>query len=240
MGYANIFGRAKFTDDESHWLSVSDLMAGLMMIFLFISVSYMRHVEVERDKIIEVLETYDKTENAIHSALQEEFKEDFKKWNAELNNLNITFKAPEVLFDQSSSRLKAEFKLIMDDFFPRYVDILNRFHNEIQEVRIEGHTSSEWTSSVSAEIAYFNNMELSQGRTRAVLEYGHSIPGMQYYDWLKGKISAVGMSSSKIIRHQDGEEDRVASRRVEFNILTNFQSLVIDQIKALQIKDLSP
>lgn len=39
------------SDSGEHWMSVSDLMAGLMMVFLFISVALMRDAMVERDKI---------------------------------------------------------------------------------------------------------------------------------------------------------------------------------------------
>ena len=40
-----LFGRgsAAGSEDEHHWLSVSDLMAGLMMVFLLISIALMQH-----------------------------------------------------------------------------------------------------------------------------------------------------------------------------------------------------
>ena len=44
----------KAHDAAEHWISVSDLMSGLMMVFLFISVAFMRHVMIERDKIKQV------------------------------------------------------------------------------------------------------------------------------------------------------------------------------------------
>ena len=40
--------------DSEHWVSMSDLMAGLMMVFLFISVAYMHYVRIEKEKIKEV------------------------------------------------------------------------------------------------------------------------------------------------------------------------------------------
>ena len=41
------FGKIKEKrNDEDHWLSVSDLMAGLMIVFLFISVVNMKQYEV--------------------------------------------------------------------------------------------------------------------------------------------------------------------------------------------------
>ena len=39
------------------------------------------------------------------------------------------------------------------------------------EIRIEGHTSSEWFDQSTGNEAYLNNMELSQNRARNVLDY---------------------------------------------------------------------
>ncbi|MFW1170191.1 OmpA family protein, partial [Vibrio parahaemolyticus] len=42
-----LFGKTKsMGDGGEHWMSVSDLMAGLMMVFLFISVALMRDAMV--------------------------------------------------------------------------------------------------------------------------------------------------------------------------------------------------
>lgn len=61
------FGKSRHRtgDGGEHWMSVSDLMAGLMMVFLFISVALMRDAMNERDKIKEVAVTYEKTQEAI-------------------------------------------------------------------------------------------------------------------------------------------------------------------------------
>jgi hypothetical protein len=37
------------SDDGEHWLSVSDMMSGLMVIFLFIAISYMMQVQEEKN-----------------------------------------------------------------------------------------------------------------------------------------------------------------------------------------------
>lgn len=49
MSLSSVFGRETGAADESgHWMSVSDLMSGLMIVFLFIAVVFMRHVESTR------------------------------------------------------------------------------------------------------------------------------------------------------------------------------------------------
>lgn len=210
--------------EETHWLSVSDLMAGLTMVFLFISIALMRDAFMERDKIKEIAVAYQENQVSIYNALNDEFKEDLKEWDAAIDEetLTFTFKSPEVLFKTGEMELSQTYKILLDDFFPRYLEALKPFQPSINEVRIEGHTSSVWNRYVTPQEAYFNNMALSQGRTRAVLDYVYQLQSSApYRDWIKSSIAAVGLSSSKLIRDSNGKEDRAASRRVSFRVITN-------------------
>lgn len=209
---------------SEHWISMSDLMAGLMMVFLLISVAFMRYVQIERDKIKEVAVAYQNTQVALYQALDAEFVNDLPVWDAEIdrNTLEFRFKSPEVLFDTGKINLKPTFKAILDNFFPRYMRVLENFRQDITEVRIEGHTSSDWSGTVSPDIAYFNNMELSQGRTRAVLQYLYMMPTVERERaWLKRSFAAVGFSSAHPVYSEADTEDPVRSRRVSFKVVTN-------------------
>ena len=225
-------------DTEEHWISISDMMAGLMVIFLFIAISYMLHVQAEQEKIEQIAVTYQKLQSDLYADLEEEFKNDLDKWNAVLKEqtLSIRFKEPEVLFEPGSAEVRSPFKKILDDFFPRYIQILRRpkYMDDIAEIRIEGHTSSEWTKDTSPEAAYIHNMELSQGRTRSVLEYVLQIPsigqGTEIWDWLKLHLTANGLSSSKLIT-SNHIENKKESRRVEFRVRTNAEKRIVEIIK---------
>jgi outer membrane protein OmpA-like peptidoglycan-associated protein len=223
---SKVFGTVrKQSEGGEHWMSVSDLMAGLMMVFLFISVALMMDATQERDKIKEVAETYEKTQQAIYLALYDEFKDDLTKWGAEISreDLSLNFTSPEVLFGQGSSALTGKFQRILDDFFPRYLEVLDQYKPDIQEIRVEGHTSSRWNHGTSENEAYFNNMALSQSRTRAVLYYVMDIKSVQieHAGWVKSHVAAVGYSSSKLILNENGNEDAEKSRRVSFRVITN-------------------
>jgi len=210
--------------EESHWLSVADLMAGLMMVFLFVAIALMMDAFIERDKIKQVAVAYQENQMAIYEALHEEFKGDLERWNAEIDEdtLTVTFKSPKVLFKTGEINLSDKYKLLLFDFFPRYMDVLAPYHDSINEVRIEGHTSSVWNQYVSNTIAYFNNMELSQGRTRSVLEFVFGMERtVKYQGWIKSHVAAVGLSSSKPMLKNNGKEDRAKSRRVSFRVITN-------------------
>lgn len=226
-----LFGRgsAAGNEEEHHWLSVSDLMAGLMMVFLLISIALMRHALEERDRVTAVAEAYQETQVAIYQALMNEFANDLETWEAEINadTLALTFKSPEVLFATGSARLRSRFESILSDFYPRYLGVLTPFQEFIDEVRIEGHTSSLWNSSVSEDEAYFSNMQLSQDRTRSVLSYLYQLPETQLQKvWVKQTTAAVGFSSSHLVMDDAGQEDHERSRRVSFRILTNAESQI--------------
>ncbi|EFM21229.1 type II Zorya anti-phage system protein ZorB2 [Pantoea sp. aB] len=214
----------KNTQDNEHWVSMSDLMAGLMMVFMFISIAYMHYVRIEKEKIKEVAVAYEQAQQQLYNALEIEFSKDLPSWDAEIDKqtLEVRFKSPDVLFGLGSSELKPKFKEILNDFFPRYLRVLDQYKQHITEVRIEGHTSTDWTGAANQDVAYFNNMELSQGRTRAVLQYVYSLKESETHQkWVKSKFAAVGYSSSHPILDAAEKEDPNRSRRVTFKVITN-------------------
>lgn len=230
---------------EEHWISISDMMAGLMVIFLFIAISYMLHIRADKEKIEQIAVTYEKLKYDLYDDLAEEFKKDLDRWNAVLNKqtLSIRFKEPEVLFAQGEAEVRPLFRKILDEFFPRYIKILTetknvdgeyKYKEDIAEIRIEGHTSSEWSEQVTPREAYILNMELSQDRTRSVLSYAIQIENPQIQQnrkWIRDNLTANGLSSSKLIPNPDGSENARESRRVEFRVLTNAEKRIFEIIK---------
>jgi len=212
------------TSQDAHWIPLSDLMTGLMVMFLLIAVVYMMRVEAESSSIKEVAIAYNQVRDELYADLESEFQADLPKWKAELNkaDLAVKFTEPEVLFASGSSALRPEFKSILDDFFPRYIKILtsDKYRGSVTEVRIEGHTSSEWYNGATDRFAYFQNMALS--RTRAVLQYVYGLKdSATHQKWVKSKFAAVGYSSAHPILDKFGKEDPGRSRRVTFKVVTN-------------------
>ncbi len=217
--------------DEAHWIPLSDLMTGLMAMFLLIAVTFMMHVEAEASNVRQVAVAYSQIKDALFADLQAEFKNDLPKWKAQIikEDLSIRFTEPEVLFATGSSELKPEFQEILSSFFPRYVRILTsvRYKGSISEVRIEGHTSSGWIGATTPAEAYFRNMELSQARTRSALTYALSLQEVsEQRDWLRRNLTANGLSSSHPIIDASGAEDAARSRRVEFKVRTDAETRI--------------
>ena len=198
------------------------------MVFLLISIALMRNAFLDRDRMREVAVAYRESQVAINNALQDEFTGDLENWDAAIisDSLVFEFRSPEVLFEAGSTTLRPRFVAILDDFFPRYLKVLLQFDTVIDEVRIEGHTSSDW-GAATADEAYFNNMRLSQGRTRSVLEHVYALPAATTdRSWVKLKVAAVGLSSSRPVVDPDGGEDPERSRRVLFRVVTNAETQI--------------
>jgi outer membrane protein OmpA-like peptidoglycan-associated protein len=217
--------------EEAHWIPLSDLMTGFMVMFLLIAVTYMIRVEADADRVKEVAIAYTEIKDALYGDLNLEFKGDLQNWKAQLikDDLSIRFTEPEVLFAEGSSDLKPEFRAILRDFFPRYVRILTspRYRASSSEVRIEGHTSSDWTGVTTPEDAYFRNMELSQARTRSALVFALGLTEVSgERGWLRQYLTANGLSSSHPVFDASGVEDPARSRRVEFRVRTDAETRI--------------
>ena len=224
---------------EAHWIPLSDLMTGLMVLFLLIAVTYMVRVEADANRIKEIAVAYNETRDALYQDLHNEFQDDLPKWKAELvkSDLSIRFKDPDVLFASGRSELKPEFKQILSNFFPRYERILAsaKYRNSISEIRIEGHTSSGWTTVTTADNAYYLNMELSQARTRSALDLVLGLPeSVADREWLKHFVTANGLSSSQLVLDDNGNEDVARSRRVVFRVRTDAENRIAKILEVAQ------
>ena len=215
-------------DENAFALSSGDLMAGLLFIFILLLMGALLQVQEKAEKDKELADRYDNTKTHLYIDLQDEFKKDLAVWGAVMDSsmMSIRFQEPSMLFDEGRAELKPAFKEILDDFFPRYIEVLSRpqYKDNIKEIRIEGHTNSNGE--------YFSNMQLSQDRTRSVLQYCMDIIPRDEAEWLRGVITANGLSSSHPVM-RNGAEDKNLSRRVEFRIRTNAEE-ILEEIRSIR------
>ena len=209
---------------DDHWMSISDVMSGLMIVFMFIAISFMMQVQNEQRQKDALIYNYAVVRHKIYEALSQEFREDLPKWNAELDERTLTlrFKEPDILFDVGSSSLTPKFQQILNDFLPRYVKVISQdeYRDYVDEIRIEGHTDPFWAGAQTRQQEYLNNMVLSQARTHAVLSYAINMPALQNnLEWIIRRITANGLSSSQPIIVGDAVDPKL-SRRVDFRIRT--------------------
>lgn len=222
------------------WISVSDMMTGLMMVFLFISVVFMEKVNEEKKAVENIAMTYKDYQDDLHNSLMKEFEKDLARWDAGiLRDGTVRFNEPDVLFDEGSKDIKPRFEAILVEFFPRYIGLLasDKYRDNIEEVRIEGHTSSRWEGSRSIEDRYLNNALLSQQRSFTILDYCFKLPQIRHQqEWLTKVLRANGLAFATPI-FINGMEDPSQSRRVEFKVKTKADERIHEIIKTVKHPD---
>jgi len=239
---------AKLNDNS--WISFSDIMTGLMVIFMFIAIAYILEVQKRQDERDEIFEEFKATKEELYYELDSVFQNDFDKWQVELDkDLSIKFTNPEVLFASGKTEIRPYFKLILDNFLPRYFDILlqKKYRDKISEIRIEGHTDTVPAPNFDKD-PYIGNVILSQLRSAQVLKYFRQ---MEYYDnltvederdlqfWLTANGLSFGrtLDTNKELTIFSGNvANNEFSRRVEFRIMTTSDKLVEKVLKDMARK----
>lgn len=232
---------------DSIWISLSDIMTGLMVIFMFIAISYIVEVQKKQKQRDVIFEEFKATKEELYSELQNTFKDDFKEWKVELDkDLSIKFTNPDVLFESGEKNIRPDFEIILNSFLPRYFNVLlqNKYKNKIAEIRIEGHTDTVPAPKYDKD-PYIGNIILSQLRSAEVLKYFRN---MDYYKSLSQSneqslqfwLTANGLSYGRTLDNNKEltvvtgrPANNEISRRVEFRIITSSESLVEKVIKEL-------
>ena len=114
----------------------------------------------------------------------------------------------KILFDRGSAELKEAAKQELRETFEKYIAALmsNRaIRPHLERIVIEGHTDSDG--------GYLYNLELSQKRALAVMNYLLSLPISKKYDLEKYLVASGRAYMDPILRN--GVEDKEASRRIE-------------------------
>ncbi len=226
------------SNDDENWLPIADMMAGLFVIFLLIAIASIQYIskvaswsDEKAASVISLQEQIQRVKDGIYNALMEEFRYDLPVWQAEIDpdTLVFRFNEPEILFDAGSHGIKPKFEEILSSFFPRYLKVLEDYFLRIDEVRIEGHASSEWGSTKNKKTAFLKNMELSQRRVRSVLVYCLNLSMREVFsEWTRKNVTVSGFSSTRPRLDANGLEDKKASRRVEFRVYLNEENIIRD------------
>jgi chemotaxis protein MotB len=138
-----------------------------------------------------------------------------------------------ILFDVDSSVLKREGRDFLNEFFPMYFETLlsDSIKDYVSEVIIEGHTDDVGT--------YLYNLDLSQRRASAVVKYclaeNGSMFDKDHLEMIRSLVTANGRSFVDVIRKENGEVDRQASRRVEIKFRLR-EDEMIQEMKSILSK----
>ncbi len=228
--FSKILISTQRSNDEA-WISTADMMSGLMMVFLFIAIVYIQNVGTYLDDINDA-------QQQICSQLQREFEGVKEQWMISIceDGLVVNFQN-EAIFPPGDDNPSIEFQQILKEFYPRFMTIIWNNREDISELRIEGHTSSEGRSDMSQFEAYLYNTQLSQNRSRNVMNYVLNLDEVQYDKnymlWSFNNLTAHGLSSSDLILDEAANEDQIRSRRVEFRLGTTAQDRLSELVRTL-------
>lgn len=238
-------------EETTYWLSYSDMMASLLLVFvLIISFTMLqskkqyelqaKEYEIQKELIQEQKKIMEQQQERLDGVigvksnliadLKEEFENTDLKVSVDSQTGAITFDA-SILFDVNKYELKDSGKNFLKEFLPHYLHILlqDDYESYISEIIIEGHTDTNGT--------YMHNLQLSQERALSVatfcLEDGNTILPSEEKDRLRSIVTANGRSFSDPIYGSDGTMNLDASRRVEFKFRLKDEEMVNEMIKIL-------
>ncbi len=222
-------------DESALWISMSDMMTGLMLIFLLIAVAFMYQVQIKQKDKNKILVEYNDSNLQLYKELNSSFKDKEKKWWMKINSdLEIKFNKKDINFETDKYFVPETFKNILKEFIPKYLKIINnkKYSDKITEIKILGHT---WECK---DFEYEECLVLSQRRANSVLIYLQNTPEFKnlsnkdkeklnfwftanwMWDWklLDKNWEYIYLSKEK--------PDNQKSRRVEFKIITNSDSVI--------------
>ncbi len=221
--------KSKQEEETSYWLSFSDLMASVLIIFILLFVYNLIAYEESMNETEKMIQELTSTRMKIITMLQEEFdKEDIdiiidpKTGAIQLNE--------SILFDTGKSQLKDAGKEFAEKFIPIYVKILlgnDEIKSQISQIIIEGHTDDVG--------GYLYNLKLSQERSLSVAQFLLNPEfDYMYKDEMEKYLTINGRSYSEPILNNDESINKDASRRVEIKFRLKEEEVLLQIQKELE------
>lgn len=193
-----------FEDEENNpWLSFSDLLAGVMLVFAVICVDYIQKLDSSKN-----------TKAAVFAKIAEELK--MAGIDPKVNPENGTVEiSSSIVFDTNSSRLKAE----GTDYLSKIVPILSRAiftvpgaEEEVVSIDIVGYSSQNIRND-----KFMNDMmSLSVQRSNTVWSYVLSNNSIDFHEKFLKKLKVSGWGNIQSNTEQDLETDRKVVFELQF------------------------
>ena len=221
-------------DENPFSLSLGDLMAGLLLIFVLLLSFVMLRLEnlmEEKRRELELLDDRERIKKLLINRLLKELSEFDVEVDPDTGVIRIT---EGVLFDFGKAELKQAGKVFLRQFIPEYVGLLLSdalVKEHIAQVIIEGHTDDVG--------GYEYNIRLSLRRANSVAVYifTDEFGAFRYASELKELLSVNGRSFVQPIASNATSEGRAQNRRVEFQFRLRDWDMVSPKAeKLLEIK----
>ncbi|MDL4839787.1 OmpA family protein [Aquibacillus rhizosphaerae] len=198
--------------DESHfWPSFTDLLTSILLCFVLIFICMMVIKSIQIEDMKRTIDQIMGVRSQLVKDLNEEFRDSPLGIEVDEKTGAIIFNT-EILYAYDESVLKEESFQFLDEFVPKYLDVLleSGYEEYISEIIIEGHADRTDT--------YLYNLKLSQERAYSVAEYilSDKFPYHNIQQHLKDKLTVNGKSFTDSRTDENGNYSAEDSRRVEF------------------------
>ncbi|SHG87641.1 OmpA family protein [Ornithinibacillus halophilus] len=206
--YQRLFKRS----EEGHfWPSFTDLLTSILLCFILIFIVMMVIKSLQIEEMKKTIDQIMGVRAQLVGDIKTEFEDTTLAIEVDDNTGAIIFDT-EVLFEFDDSKLKPNSFEFLDEFVPKYLDVLleSGYEEYIAEIIIEGHTDRQG--------GYLYNLELAQDRAYNVASYilGDEFPYKNIQEHLEDKLTVNSKSYTDFRTDEDGDYSAQESRRVEF------------------------
>lgn len=221
MNRSNFSKSNSAEDDNVFWITMTDLLLGLAIIFMTLFILAM--TGFTRSKLQQQA-----AQSEIAKDLTNKFQE--QKINAQIDKLTGQVKISDLeLFKLNSYELSDSGKKFLDKFIPVYVNTIfsnSKIYDKISNIVIQGHTDSQMFKSIpSKEEQFTKNMDLSLKRANTVENYiFQTAYNKKFTDKLTKTLVVEGKSYTEPVL-VNGKEDYNKSRRVELKLVVKDENV---------------
>lgn len=203
-----------YKEENIFWITMSDLLLGLMIIFLTLFIMSMVGFTQSRVQ-----------EQSAQSELADELAGKFAENNipVQIDKLSGMIKISDLeLFEVGSYQLSPKGKIYLEKFIPIYIDTIfsnKKINDRVVNIVIEGHTDSQMFKGLNSKDEQFiKNLELSSMRANSVATYVFKTKYNKKYSPDLHRVLIVEGKSYTDPVLTSGKEDFNKSRRVELKI----------------------
>ena len=150
--------KTDYNEENIFWITMSDLLLGLMIIFLILFIMSM--VGFSQAKVAEQSAQTEMAEKLAKKLVNNKIDVNIDKMSGQVEISDLE------LFDIGSAKLSAKGKAYLDKFFPIYIDTIfsnSELSDKVENLIIEGHTDSQMFKGLnSADEQYTKMVEITR------------------------------------------------------------------------------
>lgn len=198
-------------EEGQFWPSFTDLLTTILLCFMLIFIIMMVIKSLQIKEMKRTLDQIMGVRAELVNELKNKFSDASRGIEVDEKTGAIIFDT-EILFAYDQSKLKPDSFRFLDEFVPKYLDVLleGGYEDYIAEIIIEGHTDRDGS--------YLYNLELAQKRAYSVASYilSEDFPYKHVQKQLEEKLTVNSKSFSDFRTDKKGKYSAANSRRVEF------------------------